>query len=253
MMLTIMTTTPNRSEVSTRNPSLGRGFTLIELLISIAIIVVLAMVVTIVAMKVKESAYRANATNALRQIATMNVAYSTENNGDINTLREIGDAVEGRNGENVKDSFWGRLQPFLFPGATATDQTKLAKDLNLHLNRLFATPDAYTMKKTILSGSKIYASDGSGLPVPIAFNMNLYQSGVFKKTSNFNDPAQILYAAYGYGMFDEVDGKTYVARPTNNSVPTNSLYYLETRNVIAAFLDGHVESLTAPIPDRKFK
>jgi prepilin-type N-terminal cleavage/methylation domain-containing protein len=251
-MLTIMTNKPKRSHFSGRNPALERGFTLIELLMSITIILVLATVVTIVAIKVRESAYRANATNALKQIATMNAAYSIENNGDINTLRDAGDVLEGRNGENVKDSFWGRLQPFLFPDASAADQVQLAKDLNLHLDRLFGSPDADTMKKTILNGSKIY-HDGSGLPVPIAFNMNLYQSGVFKKVSNFNDPAQILYAAYGYGMFDEVDGKTYVARPTNNSVPANNLYYLENRNVIASFLDGHVESLTAPIPDRKFK
>jgi prepilin-type processing-associated H-X9-DG protein len=108
------------------------------------------------------------------------------------------------------------------------------------------------MRKTILNGSKIY-HDGSGLPVPIAFNSNLYPSRTVVKVTTFNDPAQILYAAYGYEMFDEVDGKTYVPRPTDNSVPANNLYYLENRNVIAAFLDGHVESLMAPIPDRKFK
>lgn len=229
-----------------------KGFTLIELLVVITIVAVLATLVTIVAIKVKESAYRANATNALKQIATMNVAYSTENNGDINTMRADGDEMEGRNGEKVKDSFWGRLQPFLFVGASTADEARLYKDLNLHLDRLFGSPDADTMRKTILNGSKIY-HDGSGLPVPIAFNANLSPPDTIVKVTTINDPAQILYAAYGYKWFDEVDGKTYVPRPTDNTEPTNNLYYLENRNVIAAFLDGHVESLMAPIPDRKFK
>ena len=54
-------------------------------------------------------------------------------------------------------------------------------------------------------------------------------------------------------MFNEADGQTYVPRPTDGSMPKNNIYYLESQSALAAFLDGHVESIQAPIPDRKFK
>ena len=108
------------------------------------------------------------------------------------------------------------------------------------------------MVGTVIHRSRIY-HDGSGLPVPLAFNANLHKWGQFLKVSSFSDPSQILYAAYGFGMFNEADGQTYVPRPTDGSMPKNNIYYLESQSALAAFLDGHVESIQAPIPDRKFK
>lgn len=243
---------PNRIRTSPVGPSFRKGFTLIELLISITIILVLAALTMVVTGKLRASAYRANAMSSLRQVAAMNVAYSTENLGDINTMRYVGDPKEGGGGAWVKNSFWGRLQPYLFPDVSETNQNRLKKELNARLDQLFSTPDADTMVNTVLNGSRIY-HDGSGLPVPYAFNKNLNKWGEFLKVSSFSDPSQVLYAVYGFGLFDEADGKAYVERPTDNSKPENNIYYLDDRKAIAAFLDGHIESVTAPIPDRRFK
>jgi hypothetical protein len=41
--------------------------------------------------------------------------------------------------------------------------------------------------------------------------------------------------------------------PTNGEKSKNPIYYLDDQKALGAFLDGHVESLSAPIPDRKFQ
>jgi len=243
---------PNRISTSQANLSFHRGFTLIELLVSITIILVLAALTMVVTGKLRASAYRANAMSSLRQVAAMNVAYSAENLGDINTMRYVGDPKEGGGGAWVKNSFWGRLQPYLFPDVSENNQTRLKMELNERLDQLFNTPDADTMVNTVLNGSRIY-HDGSGLPVPLAFNKNLNKWGEILKVSSFSDPAQVLYAVYGFGLFDEADGETYIERPADRSKPENNIYYLDDRKAMAAFLDGHIESLSAPIPDRRFK
>ena len=236
-----------------------RGFTLVELLVVIVIIVLLAALVFAVGSKAIDRARQAKAVSALKQVGSGCLAYSQENSNNINTVRDAEDPREGGNGQTVENSFWGRLRPYLFAGATSEDQATLRIQINQVLDQIFSTPDADTMKKTILSGSKIY-HDGSELPVPIAFNEMVYEApekddqGMPKdaKITMFRDSANVIHAGYGYGLFDKDDGKRYVERPTNGSTPDNNIYYLDNKSGIFLFLDGRVETLRTPIDERRF-
>lgn len=235
------------------------GFTLVELLVVITIIAVMAALIVAVTRKIRSRAYQANAMSSLRQVAAFSAAYSAENNGDINTMRYVGSAKEGVPNW-VKNTFWGRLQPYLFPELTSSD-AMLRKEIKLRLDGLFKTntdagnnadPNGTPMPGTVLSGSRPYR-DGTGLAIPFAFNDNLAPWSQFAKVSSFGDPSQILYAVYGFGHFNESHGAKYAERPTNNTKPSNNIYYLDDRKALAAFLDGHVESVSAPIPPRRFR
>lgn len=228
----------------------AKGFTLVELLVVITIIAVLVTVTMSITQKIKAKAYQVNALSSIRQIGTFAVGYATENSGDINTMRWVGDTKEGGGGAWISNSFWGRFQSFLFADSPPKDQTQLKKQLNQRLDRLLNTSDADTMANTPFSKAQIY-HDGSGLPVPLGFNKNLYQYNKFLKISSFSDPAQVLYATYGFGFFDENSGKKYVPMPVKGS--NSNIYYLDDRKILATFLDGHVETLTAPIAEKKFK
>jgi prepilin-type N-terminal cleavage/methylation domain-containing protein len=229
-----------------------KGFTLVELLVVITIIVVLAALVIVVTRRVRTKAYQANALSTLRQVSSINVAYSIENNGDINTMRYGGDPKEGGGAVWVKNTFWGRLQPYLFPDLETTNQGQLKTSINQRLDGLFNTPDADKMVNTVISGAKIY-HDTSGLAIPFSFNGNLVPWGKFVKTSSVGDTSQILWAVYGFGLFNEAHGKTYVPKPTDGTSGKSNIYFLDDRTALAAFLDGHMESVQAPIPSRKFK
>jgi type II secretory pathway pseudopilin PulG len=228
------------------------GFTLIEVLISITIIIALAVVVVMITSRIKDKANQANAMSSLRQVSSFNVAYSTENNGDINTMRWVGDPKEGGGGSWVSNSFWGRLQPYFFPDIAEKNQPKLKNEINLRLDQLFGTTDADKMAGTFLSGAKIY-HDGSGLAVPFAFNQNLHTWGRFIKVSSVSDPSMVIYATYGFGFFNKQDGDSYEPIPKTNSVPNNNIYYLDSRKAMATFLDGRVELVSPPIPDRNLE
>jgi prepilin-type N-terminal cleavage/methylation domain-containing protein len=233
-------------------PCRKSGFTLIELLVVIAIIAALSSVAIYATLGTRKRAMQVNAMSSLRQVAAFSTAYSTENNGDINTIRLEGDPREGGDNAEVSNTFWGRLQPFLFPEADNSNQEKLRVELAQRLDQLFNSTDADTMAGTYLKGAKIY-HDSSGLPVPIGFNANLYQSGKTLKIGNFSDSSQIIYATYGYEFFSEKDGKSYAPVPTNNTDPANKIYYFDNKTAATSFLDGHMEILNTPIPDRRFK
>jgi prepilin-type N-terminal cleavage/methylation domain-containing protein len=228
------------------------GFTLVEVLVVITIIVALAALVVVVTRNIKNKAFQANAMSSLRQVAAYNVAYANENNGDINTLRWVGDPKEGGGGSWVKNSYWGRLQPYLFPDIAATSQPQLKTEINRHLDQLLLSTDADKMAGTVIRGTRIY-HDGSGLPVPFAFNKNLHQWGQFMKTGNFGNQSLVLYATYGFGFFDEKDGEAYAPMPRDGSMPGTNIYYMDDRKALASFLDGHVEAVSPPIPDRNYK
>lgn len=257
-----MKNTTTQTRISRKNPPRRQGFTLVELLVVITIIVVLAAVVVAMTGKIKAKAYQVNAISSLRQVAAYSAAYSTENNGDINMLRYPTAAKEGAPSW-IKNTFWGRLQPYMFPEIT-TSEAALRNDIKKRLDGLFKTdtaagsgsdPKGIPMQGTVVSGSRMYR-DTSTLAIPFAFNTNLHSystTAPFKKISSFSDPSQVIYATYGFGLFDETDGQTYVKRPTTNTKPSNSIYYLDDGKALCAFLDGHIESLSAPIPARKFR
>lgn len=229
-----------------------RGFTLVELLVTITIIGALAALVVMMTQRIRSKTYQANAMSCLRQVAISSVAYSSENNGDINTMRYGGDPKEGGGSTWVQNTFWGRLQPYLFPDAHTSNQGQLKTNLNQRLDKLFNTPDADKMVNTVISGARIY-HDTSGLPIPLAFNNNLAPWGKFVKSSSISDPSQIIWATYGFGMFSESAGTAYVPRPSDGTSGSCPIYYLDDKTALAAFVDGHMESVSAPIPSRRFK
>ena len=201
-----------------RRRSHAPGFTLVELRVTIMIVVVLASLAFVISRRALGKAAQTKAVNSMRQVAQANAGYSAEKLGNINILRWVGDPKDGR--PYVGNSFWSRFQPYLFTGAATNNQGKLKSRINQELDQLFATPDADSMRKTVLDGSKIY-HDGSGLAVPIAFNSKLYQRNKEVKVTQFGDAANVLCVAYGFGLFDEADGQEYVERPTDGSKPQN--------------------------------
>lgn len=241
-----------QSHVSPWKSRVNRGFTLVEMLVVITIIVALAAVALFATRSFKSKAYQANAMSALRQVAVFNMAYATENNGDINSLRWPTDPLEGPNW--IKNCHWGRLQPYMFPDATGSD-TVLQKSIKQGLDALFNTNTAKSpveMAGTALSGARIYR-DKSGLVLPFTFNVNLVPWSKFAKTSSFANPSETLYFAYGNGMFNVEDGKAYVPMAMAGEAITSNIFFFDDKKALAAFLDGHIESLQAPIPDRKFE
>jgi prepilin-type N-terminal cleavage/methylation domain-containing protein len=229
-----------------------RGFTLVEMLVVIAIVAALAAVAFFATRSFKNKAYQANAMSILRQVATFNVVYATENNGDINSLRWPTDKLENPNW--IKNSHWGRLQPYMFPDAAGSDSA-LQKAVKQGLDGLFNTNTAKSPVEfagTALAGSRIYR-DKSGLAVPFTFNTAVVPFGEFAKTSTFEDPSQLLYFTYGNGMFDAADGKTYVPMARTGEAIVSNIFFFDDRKSLGAFLDGHIESLETPIPDRRFK
>ena len=245
-----------------RNLKHSKGFTLVELLVVISIIAALAALLFSLIGKMREKAYQVNALSSIRQVGVGCVAFSAENNGDINVLKwsspvkdpAEGDILNNNTKFHVNNSFWGRLQPYLFADAPVTttlgEQALLGKQIKLTLDRMFNTPDADFMSKTILNKASI-AKDGSTLPVPLSFNNNLNAWGTFLKVSSFSDASRVIYATYGYGSFSETDGQAYVAIPL--SPARKPIYYLSDRKALMIFLDGHAEFVSAPMPARMFK
>jgi prepilin-type N-terminal cleavage/methylation domain-containing protein len=236
-----------------RASSVRPGFTLVELLVVITILVVLASLVAVMSGRIRGRAAEANAINGLRQVALANLSYSIENHGNINTLRWVGDPEEGGPNAWVSNSFWGRLQPFLFSDLPTNNQQSLRVQMRERVGQFFNTTDASTMAGTVIDGARIY-HDGAGMPIPLAFNGRLHKWAEFQKTASFGDPARVLYVTYGFGFFNEAHAQRYVPRPRDNSRPEGvSIYYMDDRKALMVFLDGHVEAMTPPIPRRLFQ
>ena len=243
--------TPNSIRPSRRG---GRpGFTLVELLVAIVILAILATLVLMISGKVRNRAKQATAMNAMRQIAQGNMGFAAENNGSINTLRWVGDPKEGGPGSWVSNSFWGRIQPFLFSDLDTTNQKQLGVQIRSGIGQIFDTPDPSKMTGTLVDGARIY-HDGSGLPVPLGFNTNLHKWNNFLRVSSFGDPARVIYATYGFGFFTATHGKTYAPMPTGGAGPNgNNIYYTDDRKAYVVFLDGHMETLSPPMSERLFQ
>jgi prepilin-type N-terminal cleavage/methylation domain-containing protein len=238
-----MKTKTTRVRIPRGNPH--RGFTLVELLVSITIIIALAALVFTVTGKVRASAQQTNAVAALRQIGITNVAYSAENNGTINVIRDAGEkgAFEGKGGKWVSDSFAGRMQPYLFDGLSTTNQTTFAAEMNAALGALYGTSNIRTMAGTAFSGVPV-TTDGSAVWNPIAINDQLRPKwGAANpplRVASFADPSETLYLTFGRYYFNEALSQDYQPLPQQGD------------KGIFCFLDGHFEMLSAPIPERFF-
>ncbi len=252
-----MKTLPSRPFPSSVCRSCGpsRGFTLVELLVSILIVAILAVLVMAITGKLRERGRQATAINALRQIGSAQAAYSAENSGAINVMRDGAEAGTGHEGGPnawVSNTFWGRLQPHLFGGIETNNQKLLATNIKASLATLFDTTDLKTMKGTPFEGIKAYG-DLSGISVPIAFNLSLRPAwrAAPKKVASFGNPANTLYCTYGRYFIDKSHAKTYTPLPVGGS-GSRGIYFLPNKKAIVCFLDGHIETVGTPMPDRFF-
>lgn len=229
----------------------SKGFTLLELLVVITIIAILAGLALMVMTRASESAKETKALNPLRAVAAAGMVFSVENTGQINTLKWPGDPKELETGQYVTGSFWGRLQPHIFQNVNATTQSQLGTELKQKIAALFPTSDPDKMTGTLMDGGLVY-KDSSGLPVPFSFNSNLYKWNKWVTVNEVGGPNGIIYMTYGWHLFDENNTKTYVKWGKNGTSPTTPVRFLSNQMVMAAFLDGHVESLPLPVIKRYF-
>jgi prepilin-type N-terminal cleavage/methylation domain-containing protein len=226
------------------------AFTLIELLVVIAIIAVLAALAFPVLQSVRGSGSEAKSVAAMKSVLQANSLFSADNFGQIMTLKDAGDPTLAGQGW-VAGAFWGRLQPYLFGTERISSQTELQSKILAELKTLFGG-DPKTMKGTIFEGPKIY-HDTSATPVPFAFNRYLSKWNGWVTQLQVPKPASTIYATYGFYRFDEADAAEYKALPKGGARPENNIFYLPPNRTIAGFLDGHVASLTAPIPESMVK
>ena len=240
-----MITSSHCPRFGAKQQSRAGGFTLVELLVTIAIIAVLAALSIMVTQRIRDRARIVNALSSLRQVASFHAAYASENQGAINTS---GGTTVGPAGDQ---NFWERFQPYFIHRLEATQGPSEKQEILKSLNALLNTTDAETMANTAVSGPKIF-HDGRGLPVPFSFNKNIYHGKDLLKMSQVQNPEQVLYEVYGRFNFTEADGKDYAPMPTDGTIPTNKIFYLSDRKALAAFLDGHVEPLAPPFPDRAY-
>ena len=228
------------------------AFTLVELLVVIAIIAVLAALAFPALQGMQKSAAEAKSVNALRSILQAGTSYANDNNGQIAVLRWAGDPVLNTGGKWVGNTFWGRLQPFLFPGIQTGNQKQLSSEIYTQLKSLFGSSDPDSMAATPFAGSQVY-HDTSGLPVPLSFNKYLMPWGKELRNQSVHSLPAAIYATYGRAAFDEADGQVYEAMAKAGQKPVNDIYYLPSQRAIAGFMDGRVEHLKPPIPERMIK
>lgn len=230
------------------------AFTLVEVLVVVAIIGILVAILFPTIQGIRKSGGEAKSLAVMKSVLQGCALYAADNNGQINTLKWETDPLER---PWVGGTFWGRVAPYLFSMPRITDQKQMQTYLLEQLKRLFGT-DPRTMKGTPFEGPKIYG-DTAAVGLPFAFNKYLYE---FYKPG-INDgwvtqlqvatPASTIYMTYGSAMFDEEDAATYTELPKNGAKTVNNIYFLPPNKTIAGFLDGRVEILTAPIPEKMVK
>jgi len=228
----------------------ARAFTLVEILVVVAIIGVLAALAFPVLQRVMRSGGEAKSVAAMKSLLQAHSAFSADNFGQIMTLKYPGDSTLAGQGW-VAGTFWGRLQPYFSDSPRISNQTQLQQKIMADLKRLFGG-DPDTMKGTAFEGPKIY-KDTSGLPVPFAFNRYLNKWNGWVTQLQIAKPASTIYVTYGFAMFDEQDAARYQELPQNGARPDNNIFYLPPNRTIAGFLDGHAESIAAPIPENMVK
>jgi prepilin-type N-terminal cleavage/methylation domain-containing protein/prepilin-type processing-associated H-X9-DG protein len=222
------------------------GFTLIELMVVIVILAVLIALGLGGVQRARRSAAELKSLAVLRSVAQANISYSADNNGQINTLKDTNDPLEGGAAGWVSNTFWGRLQPYLFQASTGSTQSQLQSLIRNQLLALFGCPDLTKMTGTPFEGSRIYG-DLAGLQIPFAFNRNLYKWGQWIRQQRVDSLAMTAYLTYGFYVFDATDAQTYEPMAKVGQKVSNNIYYLPSQKAIMGFLDGHVENLAPPI------
>ena len=235
----------NRTLKHQRNRLQPRGFTLVEVMVTISIIVVLALVVLVMTRRIQASALQAKALNSMRQVSVGNTGYAMENNGDINVVLDANDPRQTSG--YIRKNFWGLLAPYLFSDVTLADNNVSGQMLKQRMESLLSTSNSKFMTGTYQQGPQAYG-DRSGLAVPFAFNLNVYQWGKYLKTSQYSDPGQVLYMSFGAYRFNAEDGEKYVPIPKTKADRLSNIDFFPNRTAPFTFLDGHVEILSAPIP-----
>ena len=231
-----------------------RGFTLVELLVTITIIIVLASTVFVVTGKIRNSARQTTAMAALRQISIANMGYSGENAGAINVIRDSGEwgSIEGPGVKFASNSFMGRMQPYLFGDLDAANERALSTEIKSSLTALFQTTNLKFMESTLFSGVPV-TTDGSGIPNPIAINSKVRPAwgakNPFLRISSFENPSSTLYMTYGRYYFGLAETRNYRPLPISSD-RSRTIYFLPDQKGMFTFLDGHIEMLSTPIPER---
>jgi prepilin-type N-terminal cleavage/methylation domain-containing protein/prepilin-type processing-associated H-X9-DG protein len=239
---------PSKNTIPLRKPSRTLGFTLVELMVVIIIIAVLALVVVVMTQRIKQKAYQAKALSPLNQTSTACMAYSIENNGDIMTTNWDGN--KRMKGKWVVNSTWGALSPYVFSGLSLKDDKASQATLKQAVSGLFGTKDR--LMKGTFQGDTHGAIADTCTFVPYAFNGNVAGWDFYHKVSQYEDPSQTLYMAYGWGSFAKKDGDKYAPLPKTKPERTSNIDWFQNKTAAFVFLDGHVEILSPPIADRLY-
>lgn len=219
------------------------GFTLVELLVVIVIIASLAALTVTVVKSMNDKARQSSAVNAIKQVATANVAYGVDNNSRVNESTAT----------SVVDSFWGRLTPYLYSDMDTSDPVRMESQIVLRLENLFGSNDLTTMAKTFQQGITGF-EDEADLVLPFAFNYRLdpnhaNNGGAAPRSTLFPDTSQILHFCYGSGWVTANDVQSYVELPNDGATRTSPIDWFPSKTAAFIFLDGHLEMIS---PDPNF-
>lgn len=243
--------TPMQNQIYSRGlvPSpakFSKGYTLIELLVTIVIIAIVAILSFAAFGHIRDKARAVTALGALKQIGSLQQQYAAENSGAINTVSSADATQPSRH-------FWGRFQTYFVGDLPAGWNAETNVKYKQAISQLLGSSDASTMAGTAFSGTKIY-HDNRGLPLPFTFNNTggkmVDWTGIApKRLSAFPNPAQTLYACFGWGTFTAAEGSTHADFPTDgttNPAGAQKIYALPNKKVLGCFLDGRAEFLDRP-------
>jgi prepilin-type N-terminal cleavage/methylation domain-containing protein len=231
------------------------AFTLIEILVVVTIIAILAALGFPVVGKMMQSSSSAKALTNFRSIATANIQYSADNDGQL-----LG---------------WGRYEP---QGGSWDDQVFLMRNLNLYLTGVNVTGTSTAAVDKIANGllpfvdpavpkaNIKYASFPFTWSINNIFNRANGRFNEFKGTDRevgwssvlnprrvveFEKPAGTIFAVSGGFEFSKI--KAADEGLLNPTVPRPSIFYLygSKNTTPAVFLDGHAELLSFPISPEK--
>lgn len=225
------------------------GFTLVEMLVAFGVVGVLAALVIPAAGRAMGSARSAECASNLRNLGSAFALYAAENNQVIPVWFTD---VDGNTGD--KDWYHLEIAPFI-----EAEEGRGLKGQQASATELFsgiecpAIPAGY--------GLPFRDQQGGSAELDYAVNYSLEQSqnGLGRPTRllDIAKPSQTVYLTCGYAVFYPESGQDTEFRipeapRAQAGTPPQSqrIYFPHDGRTNALFLDGHVESLAAPIsPD----